>query len=281
MKVNRRPSSGIRRAFQTASAFLRIGYLTSISYPLGFVIEQLQGVVFPIIFYFVTQLMGDRAQADRFGGDYYTYTVIGLFALQVISAGIRGFAAELDTALHRGNFEMLLVEPVRWRLLPFGMSLWPSVIGLFAGVIVLALGAILGAEYKFSGVLLAIPVVLLGISAGLAVAILSGALKVLAKKGDPIIFIYQLMAQVFSGAMFPTDALPAPLQALRWVIPHTYAIDALRKILMPGGAGIDGLSAGQAILGLALFNLALYPLSLWLFGRGMEVGRKYGLLGGY
>ena len=130
MKVNRRPSSGIRRAFQTASAFLRIGYLTSISYPLGFVIEQLQGVVFPIIFYFVTQLMGDRAQADRFGGDYYTYTVIGLFALQVISAGIRGFAAELDTALHRGNFEMLLVEPVRWRLLPFGMSLWPSVIGL-------------------------------------------------------------------------------------------------------------------------------------------------------
>jgi ABC-2 type transport system permease protein len=275
------PSKSVGRALATAAAFLRIGYLSSISYPLGFFIEQLQGVVPAIVFFFVTDVFGDRASSPAVGGDYYTFAVIGIFSLQVISAGLRGFSAELDTALHRGNFEMLLVEPVRWRLLPFGMSLWPTVVGLFAGSIVLVVAALLGADFRWEGFLLAVPVIILGITAGLAVAILSGAIKILAKKGDPIIFLYSLSAQIFSGAYFPIDNLPGFLQPLRWLVPHTYAIDALRRVLMPGGDTVSGLTAGEAITGLLVFNLVLYPLGLWLFGRGMETGRKYGLLGGY
>ena len=125
------------RMRRTALGFLRMGYLRSIAYPLGFVLEQLHALVFPVIFVFIADLTGAGGNAERFGGDYYTFVIIGIFSIHAITAGIRGFSAELDQAILHGNFEMLLVEPVRWRMLPFGMSLWPTILGFFTGGFIL------------------------------------------------------------------------------------------------------------------------------------------------
>jgi hypothetical protein len=35
------------------------------------------------------------------------------------------------------------------------------------------------------------------------------------------------------------------------------------------------------ILGLIVFVLVVFPLSIWFFSRTLEYGRKTGLLGGY
>lgn len=269
------------RARRTALGFLRMGYLRSVAYPLGFVLEQLHALVFPVIFVFIADLTGSGANAERFGGDYYTFVIIGIFSIHAITAGIRGFSAELDQAILHGNFEMLLVEPIRWRMLPFGMSLWPTILGASTGAVILFSGALLGARYNMAGLLPAIPIVILGVTAGLSLSIFSASVKVLAKKGDPVLTIFLLIAQVFSGAYFTIEMIPGWIRWVAYIIPHTYVIGALRRILMPGGDVLEGLSLGGALIGLAIFNVVMYPLALYLFGRGMEVGRKYGLLGGY
>lgn len=258
-----------------------MGYLRSVAYPLGFVLEQLHALVFPVIFVFIADLTGAGGNAARFGGDYYTFVIIGIFAIHAITSGIRGFSTELDQAIVHGNLEMLLVEPVRWRMLPFGMSLWPMILGLLTGGFILFSGAVLGARYDMGGLLPAIPIVLLGLTAGLSLSILSASVKVLAKKGDPVMTVFLLVAQVFSGAYFTIEMIPGPIRWVAYLIPHTYVIGALRRILMPAGDMLQGMTFGQALTGLLIFNVIMYPLALYLFGRGMEVGRKYGLLGGY
>jgi hypothetical protein len=65
------------------------------------------------------------------------------------------------------------------------------------------------------------------------------------------------------------------------MFPATYAIAGLRKTLMPDASGVWGPDPAQAILILGVFCLIFLPLALWVFGRTLEFGRRYGVLAGY
>ncbi len=279
MTLLERTRSRLHRAASVGLAFLRMGYLQSIAYPLGFFTEQAGALVPAVIYMFVGRLV-QRSGPDV-GGDYYTYVVTGLLVVQVMAAGVAGFTREIDLAVVRGNFEMLLVEPVPWKLLPFGMVLWPGVLAIGSTLVIGSVSTLLGAQFRLAGIPQALAVAALAMGAGLSLGILSASVKILAKRGDPILFIYMLGAQIFSGVYFPIDLIPSVLRPISWVIPHTYANVAMRKALMPQGAAIPGLSLSQALLALALFNIIGLTVGLWVYGRSMETGRKYGLLAGY
>ncbi|MGH8873979.1 MAG: ABC transporter permease [Acidimicrobiia bacterium] len=269
----------LRRLFQVAGAFFRLGFQSTISYPLTFLTNQLGAFVPAVLFFFVAKLI-DRPLVSH-GGDYYTYVIIGLVGLRILDTGIRGFTQELDLAINRGWLEMYLVEPVRWRFLPFGMAQWPIIQGVISAGIIALIGLALGAEVRWQAIPLALAILALGLAAGMAIGILSGALKVLAKTGDPIIFAYSLAAQLLSGVYFSTQVLPEPLRWLSWLLPHTYVIHGLRRVLMAEGPRLGGMEHGTAMLLLVGFCALAYPLGLWLYGRALEFGRKLGVLSGY
>lgn len=275
----RRLSARVRRAGQISNAFMRLGFRTAISYPLGFTINQSTAVVPAFIYYFVAKLV--PSQSSEVGGDYYTFVIIGLVGVQMLNVGLQSFSMQIDGAITRGWFEMILVEPVRWRLLPFGMAQWPVVLAFVRSFLIVSISVLLGASYAVSGIPSAIPILLLGIGLGLALGILFAGVKVLAKSGDPVLPLYSMAAQVFSGVYFPIEVLPGWLQPLSFAIPHTYVIAALRRALMPAGAELPGMGPTEAIGVLTVANLVLFPLALWAFGRAMEYGRKLGVLGGY
>ncbi|MDP8958476.1 MAG: ABC transporter permease [Actinomycetota bacterium] len=267
------------RASGIAGAFLWMGYKQEIAYPLSFVMSAISAVVPAVIFFFVAEF-ADKT-GPRVGYDYYTFVVIGLITMNILSAGLRGFGLELQRAVNQGRFEMLLLEPIRWRFLPLGMASWMMVDRLVTSSIILALSVVLGARYNLGGVGSALLILALGFAASFAIGILSGSVMVLAKKSDPVVTLYTLAASVLSGVYFPVDTLPGPLQVLSLVIPHTYVLNALRKGLMPGGGGLPGLSVNETLLALVAFNVVIFPLVLWIFGRSLEVGRRLGVLSGY
>ena len=110
---------------------------------------------------------------------------------------------------------------------------------------------------------------------------LSGAIGVLSKRSDPVLAVYMVTAGILSGVAFPIELLPGPVRALSWVVPHTYVISGMRKVLLADGTDLPGPSVSQATLGLTLFNVIGFPVVLWMFGRIMEAGRKAGILSGY
>lgn len=268
-----------RRVIRITNAFLIMGYRTAIAYPVNMVTAQLRPMVQVLIFYFVAKLVGQSG--STVGGDYFTFVVVGWVVVQVLAAGLEAFSFELQMAVQQGRFEMLLVEPVRWRLLPFGLVQWPLLQKMSAVLVVIVVSIPLGADYRWQGFIPSLPVLVLGVVGSLSVGIIAGGVVVLAKRGNPVIVVYSMAASVLSGALFPIELLPDWLQALARVFPQTYAIAAIRRVLMPQGDLLPGPSYSEAVVGLSIFVAVMLPVSVYVFGRAMETGRKMGVLSGY
>ena len=266
------------RAFQIARAFLEMGFSTAASYPVSFLMSSARPLVPVITFFFVAQLVPDTQSV---GGDYYSFVIIGFLVTEALAGALGGFTHEIQTAVQQGRFEMLLVEPVRWRLLPFGLAQWPVISRAASASVAGAVAIAMGAHYRLAGVGTALLLFVLALVATLSIGVLSGAIGVLSKHSDPVLAMYTLVAGVLSGVAFPIEFLPAPVRALSWLVPHTYVITGMRKVLLEDGAMVVGPSVLQSMAALTAFNLIAFPVVLWVFGRIMETGRRTGVLSGY
>jgi ABC-2 type transport system permease protein len=269
----------LRRSSQVAGAFLRIDYIDTMNYPLALLMKVLQSTVPVITFYFVAKLV-ERDGPDV-AGDYFTFVVIGVVTMSVLGATLNSFGTLMLRYVQEGQLEMFLVEPIRWNLLPFVMVPWQAIVAIVSGLLMIVISLPLGAEYVLSSIPASVVILVLGLGATLAIGILGASIKVLAKRADPVLALYTIAASILSGAFFPIEQLPSWLRGLSWAIPHTYVIQALRKVLMPEGEVLPGPTAGQAMLALAAFCLVLYPIALFVYGRLLEYGRKIGALSGY
>jgi len=268
-----------RRGAQIGSAFFHIGVRDSLNYPLALVMQGLATFVPIVTFLFVSELVGENGVDVAF--DYYTFVVLGVATMSVLGVTLNSFGGAMLNFVTQGQLEMFLVEPMPWRALPFALVPWPTFQAFATASLMVLLSIPLGASYALEGVPTAILIVFMGFAATLAIGILGASIKVLSKRTDPVLQLYTIAASVLSGAFFPVELLPSWLRAFSWVIPHTYVIQALRRVLMPQGEVLPGPSAWQAIAALGAFSLVMYPLALWVFGRALEYGRKIGALSGY
>jgi len=270
---------GPRRMLVVLGAFIRVGYLMSMSYPLSFASDQLATLAPIVTYHFIARLIA--VPSTNVAGDYYTFVIIGFLTSRLLAGGLRGVGDELEDAVREGRFESLLIQPVPWRALPLGLAQWPVIWRWVNAITVALVSLALGAHYRWGGLPIAVVVVLLGSTATMAIGNLAAGVKLLAKRTDPILTFYGIAVLIFAGVAYPIQLLPHYVRIFSYAIPETYVISALRKLLMPAGHTLPGPSATSVIVGLLIFNIVVFPLSLWLFGRTLEYGRKTGLLGGY
>lgn len=266
------------RGGRVARAFFDMGFSTAINYPLDFFMSALRPLVPVVTFFFVAQLVSDT---DSVGSDYYSFVILGFLVTEALQGALAGFTREVQIAIQQGRFEMLLVEPVPWMLLPFGLAVWPVILRIalagFAGLV----ATFFGADFQFSGLAMAILLLTLGTGASLSIGVFSGSIGVLSKRSDPVLTVYTIVAGILSGVAFPIDLLPAPVRAASWLIPHTYVITGIRKLLLPNGADISGPTVFQSTIALSVFMVLGFPLALWSYHQIMEAGRRTGVLSGY
>ncbi len=269
----------VRRWGQVGNAFFQLAVRDSLNYPLALVMHGLSAFVPVITFSFVAELVNNDGPDVAY--DYYTFVVLGVAAMTLLGVTLNAFGSAMLSFVTQGQLEMFLVEPVPWRALPFVMLPWPLVENVATVMIMLVVSIPLGADYVASGIPAAILIVVMGLLATLTVGILGASIKVISKRSDPVLQLYTIAASVLSGAFFPLELLPSWVRSFSWVIPHTYVIQALRRVLMPQGEVLPGPTALQAVGALALFALVMYPVALWTFGRSLDYGRKIGALSGY
>lgn len=269
----------VGRILRIGWAFVRMGFLLEISYPLAFLLSQYQMFVPILTYYFVDRLVEN--QGASVGGDYFTFVVIAVCVTRVLVAALNDLSQELDGVIQQGRLEMLLVEPIPWRYLPFALVQWPMIMRLCTVVIVVAVSIPLGAQYSFPGFPAALLITLLGAAASLAIETIAMSVKVISKRSDPILSLYSIAGNVLSGVFFPVTLLPRPLRMLSALLPQTYAIAGARAVLMPGGSELPGPSGIESSLALLVFCAVLFPVSLWLLGRAFESARRIGVLAGY
>jgi len=273
--VNRQ---SIHRSVQIQRGFFRLGWLGLVSYPASFVTQQLSVLATLIATLFVATIIPNTGLV---GYDYFTFAVIGILVTGLLEAALRGFGAAMEFEIQAGRVETLLVEPVNWKFLPFGMVQFIGVMRVAITIATLGLAIMLGADFRYAGFPAAALLMVLAFAAVLAIGILGTSLKLLTKRSDPILMLYTTLASILSGVAFPLEAIPSWLRPLSYLIPHTYVIAGVRRLTMVEPGEIGGPSLGFSVVALFVMCLVLYPVAFAIYGRVMEVGRRLGVLAGY
>ncbi|MEX0795883.1 MAG: ABC transporter permease [Acidimicrobiia bacterium] len=270
----RRASPGWRK---TAGAFLRVDVIEEINYPLTLVMNLL-GVIVPLVpFFFISELVGNSRTV---GGDYLTFTVIGLALTAALTGAMSGFGSSLQRAFQRGTMEVFLVEPVPWTVLPLAMNQWTLMFGALSSLLIFGVGWLMGASFELAGVPVAIVIGLLGMISSTAIGICSAAILLLTLKSAPLLRLYSLAASLLAGSIFSVNQLPDWARMISYALPHTYVINATRTALMED-PGTFQMSTNTAIIALVVFNVVFLAGGFYMFRRALELSRKMGTLGGY
>lgn len=275
-----RPSrSSLRSAALVARAFLRIGYVDAMAYPLNVVLTIVQPLTNVFLYFLMAKLIDDNQ--SFVGGDYFTYAMVGVVVLRLLGAGLDEFGLFVQRTIDQGQLEMYVTQPVSATVLPFVWFEWPLVSRILGAGAMVGVAVLLGADFEVDRLLLVVLVLALGVGASHAVGVMASSVRILAKRADPILLLYTAAAAILSGLFVPVQLLPGPLQALSWAIPHTYVADALRQLLIDAPDTGARATVGEALIALVAFNVIAYAVGLTMFRRSLRFAQQHGLLGNY
>jgi len=236
------------------------------SYRVNQVLWMTNILVTTLLFFLLGKTIAGQAASllgPAYGTNYMSFVVIGVTVNVFINTNLSDPYIRIQRSYFNGTMDLFLLSP---------MSIYTPLLGLMTKSI---LDDYPRLYFTFGfGMLSASSFYLLDI-----------------KKGtEPIQFvIQQLLATLLAGTYYPVTVLPKPLQWLACLIPHTYANDALRRLLDPGAqASVPVLPIQQAFPGvspvlidggaLVLFTVILLPLGILAYGWGIERARRNGTL---
>jgi ABC-2 type transport system permease protein len=257
-----------------ALAVMRRDFQLFLSYRLRFVSQVVSTLLVVTLFYYVSRLVSARQFPTH--NAYFAYVIVGLAAMEILTATLHTVPTGLRTELLTGTFERMVVSPYG----PLGsivaLSLFPMALATVMVTMTLALAALLfGLPLHWPTVPLVVPVVLLGLLAFLPFAfLLASAVLIVKQAGSAATFLISGLA-LAGGSFFPVSVLPSAIRWISAVQPLTPALELIRHELVD--AAISG-SASLAAVKLAAFAVVLLPLSLLSLSTALKVCRARGTL---
>ena len=125
-----------------------------------------------------------------------------------------------------------------------------------------------------------LPIFILLVISLSGIGLMSASMFMLANaKGniEPIGWAVTTLTGLVAGVYFPPEFLPASIQVLSKILPQTYAIEAIRGILLHGES-ITSPTIQLSLLYLVIFSIILLPIGMWMFNRGIKKAEREGTL---
>jgi len=262
------------------SATLRRDFRHQVSYRLQF-IAQLGGLSLTIVsFWFLAKLVpGQQSALNVYGGDYFTFVLVGTGAATFFTVGVNGFTDSLEREQNTGTLETLFLSPNRPRQLLLAGAIFPFLFAVFQMVFYVFVGvAFLGAHVYLPNFVLAAFVLLLSVAAFSSIGLVAAATLIHTKRAVVVVAIADIVFTLLGGVLYPISVLPSFLQWLAHILPVTYGLDGVRQAVLRSP---NWGSVGRDCLALALFTAIFVPLALWLFEFSVQRARIRGSLSQY
>ncbi len=266
---------------RTARAFLIRDFRIETSYRFAFALQLMNIFLSVGVFYFISLLVGPSATPylSRYGGDYFSFVVIGIAFSGYFGVGLSSFSSSLRQSQISGTLEAMLTSPTRLSAIIVSSSLWEYLMTTIRVLVYLIVGAlIMRATYGQGDFISAFVVLLLTIITFSSLGIISASFVMVLKRGDPIAWLFNAVSTFLGGVYYPITILPEGLQWLARLIPVTYALDAMRLALLQG-ASLNELL--PQILALCTFSVILLPSSLIAFRFAVQRAKVEGSLTHY
>ena len=189
--------------------------------------------------------------------NYFEFVAPGIMAMVVMTAVLTGLAASVSREKEQGTLDGILISPITRLSIVLGKALSQSVRGLAQGAVVMLLAIFLFGVTINGSILLVALILLLGIFSFVGLGILVSASATEQETATQLLFMFQFPMLFLSGAFFPIQQMPAVMQTISHLIPLTYGIEALRKVIILGG-GSSSVSNDLLILtGFGAVTLAI------------------------
>lgn len=261
-----------------ARAFFKRDLSLALSYRLSFLM-QMASIFFSVaMFYFLAQLFGTALvpQLEEYGGDYFSFVLIGLAFSGYMGLSLSGFAQSIREGQVMGTLEIMLLSPTRLSAILLSSSLWSYMLTTVRVLVYLLLGVLIfGFSLSQANFFTALVVLVLAITSFSGIGILSAALVLIVKKGDPVAWALGGASSLLAGVYYPIAVLPDWLEPISRFLPLTYALDGMRKAMLNGSSLYDVRFDILALLG---FTVVLTPLAFLVFRKALKRAKIEGSL---
>ena len=196
--------------------------------------------------------------------NYFEFVAPGIMAMIVMTAVLTGLAASIAREKEQGTLDGILISPINRLAIVLGKALSQSIRGLIQGAIVLLLAFLLFGVTVHGNILLVALLLVLGIFSFVGLGILVSAIATEQETATQLLFMFQFPMLFLSGVFFPIALMPNFMQKIAHVIPLTYAINAIRKVMVLG-AGFTAVRTEFLIL--LIFGVVTLAISVPVFKR--------------
>jgi len=198
---------------------------------------------------------------------YMQYMLPGVITLGMFMSVMMGGGISYLDDKQRGVHEGYLVTPITKVELVLGQIIAGSIKAAIGGIIIALSGCMIAGVHDPFAITRLIALILLVVAT--SVAFMSMMSCLVARMDNPMLprALFGVMNTLLyfpSGAVYPTQALPAWLKPITWIDPFTYAVHALRVLLLKDASPLVLLPD----LGfLALFSTLMFLGAVTLFRR--------------
>ena len=196
--------------------------------------------------------------------NYFDFVAPGIIAMIVLTAVLTGLAASVSVEREHGTLDGILIAPISRLSIIMGKALSQSVRGLIQGALVLLLAMVLFGVHINGSLLLVTLILILGIFSFVGLGILVSASAAQQESAMQVLSMVQFPMLFLSGVFFPIQQMPAFMQVISKCVPLTYAVDALRKVMILG-AGIGDVAKELVVL--VLFGAVTLIIAVPLFKK--------------
>lgn len=198
--------------------------------------------------------------------NYFDFVAPGIMAMTAMISVMTGLPAAISHERELGTLDGVMVAPINRLSIILGKTFAQMARGILQGVLILGLAVILFGVIVQGSILLVFGLLLLGVFSfvGLGVVLTSfakdqeTAVMIMTTIMFPMLFL--------SGVFFPIEQMPWFMQSISKILPLTYLVDALRKVMVLG-AGITALTTELAVL--IIFGTVMIMIAVPVFKRAM------------
>lgn len=250
------------------------------SYRISFWMRWAGLIVSVATFYYLSKLVGGRGTQylNEYGGDYFSFVLIGLTAMSFLNAGINGLVGSVSREQWSGTLEVLFTVPVPQERHFLYFSMYNFIMGSVAAGLYLFLGNLCGVTIKLNSLATVATIVILSTIIFHCLGVIAGACVMVFKRGDPLSGMATNLLWLLGGAYFPVNIFPSSIQMIAAFLPSTYIVRALRLSLLKG---YSFAILKDDIVILILFCLIFGVISRWILRWAIQYARKRGTIAFY
>lgn len=275
--VNNTVSYRLAGWLATAIGFISKDARIAISYKLQFIFQFSQVFFSVAVIYFIGKMLGASNESPllkAYGADYFSFALVGLAVTSYLRVGLVTITNDVRQTMNQGTLEAMCAAPVGYQSLLVYTSLWPFIFETIRVTIYFLIGMIVfGLRFRNANWFGASVTMVVTMPIFLMLGTTSCSILILAKRGDPINWIFSSASALLAGTMFPIAVLPSWLRAVALCLPLTHSLEAMRKCLLTG-ASVQQVHGH--LLALLLFLVILVPVSVLVNNMCMRSAKKQG-----